>query len=57
LARIGRALPRRDGDELREPGDGGRHIGPALGDVHRLDIEPSLQLHYGIGVAGRMVGA
>jgi hypothetical protein len=31
-------------DELGEPGDGGRHVGAAFGDVRRLDIEAGLQL-------------
>jgi hypothetical protein len=48
-------------NELSESGDSGRHLGAALGDVHRLDVEPGLQLHHSGPVSGQrsggMVGA
>jgi len=47
--------------QLRQARHRGRHLGPALGNLDRLDIEPGLQLHDGAGVGGQgrdgMVGA
>jgi hypothetical protein len=34
----------------------GRHVGAALGDIQRLDVEPGLQLHHGLGVSGQRSG-
>jgi hypothetical protein len=38
--------------ELHQPRHGGRHLGPAVGDLDRLVVKPGLQLHHGLGVSG-----